>query len=362
MEQFPFNEEHSMIRDAVSGWLKEWDEQGQKQHKIAKSGLAYDAPSWQAFAQEQGMAGISIGEQYGGAGLGHLGRAVVMEEIGYVLFAAPFFSTCIICADIIEAFADQKTKTTWLSQIAAGEQILSFVDARAYESNDILNGEVNLVLDASIADNLIIAFGTHKAGNTRLVIAPRNTKSITITPCKTLDPMRALAKLSFNAFTTDDATLIGDVEGVALDKILTIAYGALGAESVGGAKRCLDMTLEYASQRVQFDRPIETFQVVKHRCADMFIGLESSRSAVYYAANASDLDEQFEANLIAKPYASEAYFQISASAIQMHGGIGFTWEYPLHYFFKRARANKSLFNSAAESYDHLAELIFKGAS
>ncbi|MGC6472061.1 MAG: acyl-CoA dehydrogenase family protein [Parvibaculales bacterium] len=358
MAHFPFNEDHDMIRDVVKGWLKDWDDYGQKQHVIAKSGQAYDPDGWKTFAQEQGMAGISIAEEYGGAGLGHLGRAVVMEETGYVLFPSPFFSTCVICADIIETFGTEDVKSDWLGRIAAGEAILSFVDARSLPTD---NGEVKLVLDAQFADMLLIALPSD-TGTSKIVMASPDADGITVTPSETVDPMRALASVTLNGFAPKTNDVLGAVDNADLDKVLTIAYGALAAECVGGSQRCLDMTLDYAEQRIQFDRPIASFQAVKHRCADMFINLEAARSAAYYAADSDNTDERLEAYLIAKPYASEAYFSIAADAIQMHGGIGFTWEYPLHYFFKRARANKSLFNSVEDSYDRLATLIRQGAA
>ena len=358
MAHFPFNEDHDMIRDVVRGWLKDWDDYGQKQHLIAKSGRAYDPEGWKTFAQEQGMAGISIPEAYGGAGLGHLGRAVVMEETGYVLFPSPFFSTCVICADIIEAFGSEDMKSEWLGNIAAGEKILSFVDARGLTDN---SGKVKLVLDAQFADMLLVALPVH-TGSSKIIMVSPDADGITITPNETVDPMRALAEVSLNGFNPEGAEMLAEIGNEDLDRVLTVAYGALAAECVGGSQRCLDMTLDYAEQRVQFDRPIASFQAVKHRCADMFINLESARSAAYYAADTDENEERLEAYLIAKPYASEAYFSIAADAIQMHGGIGFTWEYPLHYFFKRARANKSLFHSVEASYDRLASLISEGAT
>ena len=360
MQQFPFNEDHAMIRDVLQGWLRDWDNHGQAQHGIAKSGNAYDANLWKAFACEQGMAGISIAEEYGGAGLGMLGRAVVMEELGYVLFPSPFFSTCVIAADLINGFATDTHKGTYLSQIAAGETIISFVDARSLTAHDNLTGTVAGVLDGQNADNLLIA--TTNDASVELHFLDVTNTGVTISPQQTIDPLRAMAEIEFSSLNLGQDTLIGTADKQTFQRQLAISYGALGAESVGGAQRCLDMTLEYTDQRVQFDRKISSFQAVKHRCADMFVGLEASRSAAYYAADTQSLEEQYEASLIAKAYACEAYFKIAGDAIQMHGGIGFTWEYPLHYFFKRARANKSLFHSVEASYDAIATLLEQGAA
>ena len=192
----------------------------------------------------------------------------------------PFFSTCVICADIIEAFGTEDVKSDWLGRIAAGEAILSFVDARSLPTD---NGEVKLVLDAQFADMLLIALFSD-TGTSKIVMASPDADGITVTPSETVDPMRALASVTLNGFALKTDDVLGAVDNADLDKVLTIAYGALAAECVGGSQRCLDMTLDYAEQRIQFDRPIASFQAVKHRCADMFINLEAARSAAYYAA------------------------------------------------------------------------------
>jgi alkylation response protein AidB-like acyl-CoA dehydrogenase len=155
-----------------------------------------------------------------------------------------------------------------------------------------------------------------------------------------------------------DIAIIGTTSEARLNEIVIQSFIALAAECVGGAQKCLDMTLEYAGQRVQFGRPIASFQAIKHRCADMFILIEAARSAVYAAAVAPPEDKT-EAAIIAKAYATDAFFKVAGDAIQMHG---FTWEYPLHFFFKRARANRSMFGSSSRDYDRLAGHIFGDAA
>jgi alkylation response protein AidB-like acyl-CoA dehydrogenase len=176
-----------------------------------------------------------------------------------------------------------------------------------------------------------------------------------------MDPTRSFSAMDWSGVAEADITVIGTTSEAQLNDIVIQSFIALAAECVGGAQKCLDMTLEYAGQRVQFGRPIASFQAIKHRCADMFILIEAARSAVYAAAVASP-EEKTEAAIIAKAYATDAFFKVAGDAIQMHGGIGFTWEYPLHFFFKRARANRSMFGSSARDYERLAGHIFGDAA
>ncbi|MDG2361070.1 MAG: acyl-CoA dehydrogenase family protein [Hellea sp.] len=172
-----------------------------------------------------------------------------------------------------------------------------------------------------------------------------------------MDPTRSFCDVDWSQVSDTDFLLIGTVELDFFEGIISQSQIALAAECIGGAQKCLDMTLEYASQRVQFGRSIASFQAIKHRCADMFVLIEAARSAVYAAAVATD-SEKTEAVLIAKANATEAYFKVAGDAIQLHGGIGFTWEYPLHLFFKRARANRTMFGVLSEDYKLLADNIF----
>ncbi|MEC7176185.1 MAG: acyl-CoA dehydrogenase family protein [Pseudomonadota bacterium] len=361
MPPFPFQEDHEMIREAVKGWLSDWEDGGKTLHRVAKDGHGFDRAAWEGFARNQGMAGISIAEQYGGAGMGLLGRTVIMEETGYTLFSAPFFSTCVLAADIIEAFASEDDKADLLSKIASGDIIISALDGRGKLSleDNKLNGTISPATDAVHADLILVAT-QNKDNDIVLTGYSPNTAGLSVTPYASIDPTRSQAKVSFDNVSLSDGQAIGKTDETAFSQTLQIAHGALAAECVGGGQKCLDMTLDYANQRVQFGRQIGSFQSVKHKCADMFIALESARSASYFAAS-PDLDgnrtAKFEAALIAKNYASEAFFKIAGDAIQMHGGIGFTWEYPLHYFFKRARSNRALFTSSEDGFQMLADQI-----
>jgi len=358
---FPFTDDHEMIRDAVRSFLQDWYDGGKGPERMANSGLGYDPLAWASFAKELGMAGIAIGEAYGGAGMGDLGRVVVMEELGASLCAMPFSPSATIAVDMLTAFGDEAAQKTYLPQLACGELIAAYTDGHSLFSNedDLLNGSIRDVLFAEQADILLISMS--QGSGRALYAVPQKTDGVIISGVKTMDPTRGFSDVEFVGVKLSDLEKLGEGPSSAFNDIVKTSFIGLAAECVGGAQKCLDMTLEYAAQRVQFGRPISSFQAIKHRCADMYVMLEAARSATYAAALAEE-DEKVEAALIAKAYASDAFFKIAGDALQLHGGIGFTWEYPLHYFFKRARANKAVFGSSSQAYNALADQLFEGAA
>jgi alkylation response protein AidB-like acyl-CoA dehydrogenase len=354
MASYPFTDDHDMIREAACGFLQEWYDGGKGPERVYQLGKAFDVDAWQSFAQELGMAGIAIDEDYDGAALGDLGRVVVMEELGASLCAIPFLTTCGIVADLISAVGTEDTKKTFLPKIASGDMKAAYCDGHDAKAKRVFN-----TVYGDCAD--VIFLSRCKNDGIEIISIPVGAKGLTITPEKTMDPTRSFSAMDWSSVAENDITIVGTTTQDQLNEIVTQSFIALAAECVGGAQKCLDMTLEYAGQRVQFGRPIASFQAIKHRCADMFILIEAARSAVYAAAIAPP-EEKTQAALIAKAYATEAFFKVAGDAIQLHGGIGFTWEYPLHFFFKRARANKSMFGGSARDYDRLADHIFGGAA
>jgi len=351
---YPFTDDHNMIREAARGFLQEWFEGGRGPERIYQSGKAFDAAAWRSFAIEQGMAGIAIDEAYGGAGLGDLGRVVVMEELGASLCAIPFLTSCGIVADLISAIGTDEAKQSYLPKIASGEMKAAYCDGHDATKKRVFN--------TVYADCAEMIFLSRRAGDSLEIISiPVEATGLIITPEKTMDPTRSFSAMDWNGVSEADITVVGTTNQAKLNEIVIQSFTALAAECVGGAQKCLDMTLEYAGQRVQFDRPIASFQAIKHRCADMFILIEAARSAVYAAAIASP-EEKTEAAIIAKAYATDAFFRVAGDAIQLHGGIGFTWDYPLHFFFKRARANRSMFGSTSRDYHRLADFVFGDAA
>lgn len=358
---FPFTDDHEMIRDAVRSFLQDWYDGGKGPEHIAQSGIGYDATAWTSFATELGMAGIAIGETYGGADMGDLGRVVVLEELGASLCSVPFSPSATIAADMLTAFGSDAAKQNYLPRIAAGEITAAYTDGHNLFSVDetVLNGSVRDVLFAQQADVLLLSL--QQGSDRALYAVPQGIEGFTAAKVKTIDPTRSFADVTFKDVKLSDLEKLGEGRASAFDEVVKLSFIGLAAECVGGAHKCLDMTLEYAAQRVQFGRPIASFQAIKHRCADMYVMLEAARSATYAAALAEP-EDKVEAALIAKAYASEAFFKIAGDAIQLHGGIGFTWEYPLHYFFKRARANKAVFGASSRAYDDLANHIFGDAA
>lgn len=349
---YPFTEDHDMIREAARGFLQDWYDGGRGPERVYQSGKAFDVEAWQNFATELGMAGIAIDEAYDGAGLGDLGRVVVMEELGASLCAIPFLTTCGIVADLISAVGTDEAKQNYLPKIASGEMKAAYCDGHDAKKKRVFN-----TVYADCADEIFLSRRVEDA----IEIISIDASKLIITPEKTMDPTRGFSTMDWSGVAEEDIIVIGTTTQAHLNEIVIQSFTGLAAECVGGAQKCLDMTLEYAGQRVQFGRPIASFQAIKHRCADMFILIEGARSAVYAAAVAPPEDKT-EAAIIAKAYATDAFFKVAGDAIQMHGGIGFTWEYPLHFFFKRARANRSMFGSSERDYDRLANSIFGDAA
>ncbi len=351
---FPFSEDHDMIREATRGFLQDQYAGGKGPERVFESGIGFDLAVWQGFAQELGMVGIAIDEAYGGAGLGDMGRVVIMEELGASLASIPFSPSGTIAADMLSRFGTQDAKSTWLSKIASGDIIAAYTDGHdtLKLDNGTVSGRVFNVLYGAQADLLLMSF--RSGDGFQLIGVPKDTCGFTSQPIQTMDPTRSLATITLKNVDMNDLLILGKGSAEAFDTVVKTSLIGLAAECVGGAQKCLDMTLEYAGQRVQFGRPIASFQAIKHRCADMFILIEAARSAVYAAVLAEN-EEKVEAALIAKAYASDAFFEVAGHAIQLHGGIGFTWEYPLHYFFKRARANRAIFGSSSRDYSRLAD-------
>ncbi len=342
-----------MIRETARGFLQNWYDGGKGPERIYQSSIAFDTRAWASFTQELGMAGVAIDEEFGGAGLGELGRIILMEELGASLCAIPFLTTCSIVTGLISTVGTDEAKQKYLPKIASGELRAAYCDGHDAKDKHVLN-----TVYADCAD---VIFLSRRAGNNIEIISiSTDSKGLIISPEKTIDPTRSFSELDWSGVAETDITVVGVTNQTTLNEIVIQSFIALAAECVGGAQKCLDMTLDYTSQRVQFGRPIASFQTIKHRCADMFILLEAARSAVYAAAMAPPEDKT-QAALIAKAYATDAFYKIAGDAIQLHGGIGFTWDYPLHFFFKRARANRAMFGNSADNYDRLADHIFGDA-
>jgi alkylation response protein AidB-like acyl-CoA dehydrogenase len=296
---------------------------------------------------------------------------VVLEEMGRSLMCAPYFSTVALAANAILTSGDDAAKKELLPGIASGDSIatLAFTEdngrwdeggitTAATRAGDgwTLEGHKMFVLDGHVANLLVVAART--PAGLSLFAVEENAPGLTRTPLATMDQTRKQARLELSG---TPARLIGADGGASagLSKTLDLAAVALAAEQVGGAQRCLDMSVEYAKQRVQFGRPIGSFQAIKHKCADMLLEVESAKSAAYYAgwAAAEASDELGVVASLAKAYCSDAYFHAAAENIQIHGGIGFTWEHDAHLYFKRAKSSELLLGDPTYHRELLAQRI-----
>jgi alkylation response protein AidB-like acyl-CoA dehydrogenase len=299
--------------------------------ELAEAG-AYDDDAWKEMA-ELGWAGIFIEEEHGGQGLGTVELVILMEELGYALAPVPFLSNA--AAGLVLQFAGtDEQKERWLPGIASGE-------ARG-TVGVLRDGEARLVPDADSADVIVL-------------IAPDGSSSVVeaaaaeVEPLETMDRTRRFARVR-----ADGGEPLGGDHLAAADRIAT----AISAETVGVAQKAMEMAVEYARDRKQFGRPIGSYQAVSHRCAQMLLEVEGSRSGTYFAGWCADAEPESlpAAASMAKAYSSDAGWRVCGSALQVHGGIGFTWEHDLHFYLKRAKTNAMLYGSAREHRDRVAEL------
>jgi alkylation response protein AidB-like acyl-CoA dehydrogenase len=367
---FAFSEEQEELRRSVRRFLEDKSPESEVR-RLMETTEGYDTAVWEQMAQQLGLQGLAVPEEYGGSGYGYVELVVVLEEMGRALLCAPYFSTVALAANALLSSGDDAAKKEFLPGIAAGTTIatLAFTEdsgrwdeagitMTAAKSGDgyTLDGHKSFALDGHTANLLIVAART--SAGVSLFAVEGNAPGLTRTPLSTMDQTRKQARLEFSG---TPARLVG-AEGSgwsALSKTLDLAAVALAAEQVGGAQKVLEMSVEYAKVRVQFGRPIGSFQAIKHKCADMLLEVESAKSAAYYAgwAASEDSDELPVVASLAKAYCSDAYFHAAAENIQIHGGIGFTWEHPAHLYFKRAKSSELLFGDPTYHRELLAQRI-----
>ena len=337
-------------------------------------------PGFYKHMAELGWMGIAIPEQYGGQGMTYVDLAVLLEEMGRALVPGPFFaSVCLAAPVLLEAGSDAQ-KQAILPGIASGERHATVayteangrvdasgieVAARADGDGFVLNGTKRFVLDAHVADTIVVAARTSDSGDptegVTLFAVGAQTPGVTVKQLRAMDMTRRLCDVTLENVSAAADTVIGDVDRgwPRLDRALHRSAGMLAAECVGGAQKVLDLSVAYARERIQFGRPIGSFQAVKHKCADMLVDVELGRSAMYYAAwAASDSDEELAlAASMAKAFCGEAYTRVAGNGIHVHGGIGFTWEHDMHLYFKRAKANEVLLGDPPYHRDQVARLV-----
>ena len=323
-------------------------------------------------AEQMGLQGLHIPEEFGGSGYSYVELGIVLEEMGRSLLCAPFFSTVVLAANTLLQSGDDAAKKDYLPGIASGETIATVaftepsgkwdeagITMEATPDGDgwTLTGTKRFVLDGHTANLIIVAART---GEGRQPVRRRRRRrrahphaAVDDGP----DPQAGQARVRRHAGPADRHR--GRGLGRRCRRVLDLVAVGLAAEQVGGAQKVLDMAVEYAKVRVQFGRPIGSFQAIKHKCADMLLEVESAKSAAYYGMwCAGEMNDELPSVAsLAKAYCSEAYFHAAAENIQIHGGIGFTWEHPAHLYFKRAKSSELLFGDPTYHRELLAQRI-----
>ena len=384
--EFKFTEEQEMIRDTADAFLAEVSTSAAVRAAMVTE-LGYDPELWSRITGEMFWQAIHIPEQYGGMGLGYVELVAMLEQMGRYLLCAPFYSTvCLATNALLIAGTDQQ-KEQYLPDIVGGTTAtLAYTgtsgawDASAVElecvadgDNVVLNGSCRFVPDGHSAELLIVAArapGSLAENGISLFVLPADTKGISRQWLPTMDQTRKQAEIKFeNVTVTASALMKSPAEAwPLLSKIIDLATVAISADQLGGTQKTLDSTVEYLQERVQFGRVIASYQAVKHKAADMMVKVEASRSAVYYAAciadealqNSAMGAELPEAASVAKAYCSDAYFHNAGTGIQLHGGVGFTAEYDIQLYFKRAKSTETFLGNAAYHRERLACQLLDG--
>jgi alkylation response protein AidB-like acyl-CoA dehydrogenase len=338
---------------------------------------AMDIGVWRQAADQLGLQGIAVPEEYGGAGFSFAEQAIVLEELGGALYTGPYLASAVLAATALLASEDEGARRDLLPGIASGQRVatLAFTeDDGSWATDSVrltaaknghgwrLDGHKSFVLDGHGAD-LILAVAATDADSSgpaalSLFAVDGTAAGLSRRVLPTLDQTRRLGRCEFSDVP---ARLIGSPGAgrAALEHTLDVAAIALAAEQLGGAQRALDMAVGYAKVRQQFGRAIGSFQAIKHRCADLLLEVESLRSAVGYAA-AAVAEGSGEVPVLAslvKAYASEVYSRVAAENIQIHGGIGFTWEHDAHLYLKRAKASELFLGDGSYHRERLATRI-----
>ncbi len=372
---FGFSEEQEMLRQSARSLL-ERECPSAHVRRMMEDERGYSPELWRKMAG-LGWLGLVLPEEHGGAGLKYVDLVVVAEEMGRVLLPSPFIWTLMFAEAVSRAGSDEQQRR-FLPAIARGEIIATAAHLEANGSWDedgitlsarksgagfVLDGEKLFVNDAHAADFFLVAArtGAKRAGGVTLFAIDAKRPGITVTPLKTMDQTRKLGAVAMRGVKAAAADVVGEVHlgwpvlAAAIDR----AKVALAAEMMGGAQKVLETTVEYTKVREQFGRPIGSFQAVQHKCANMMVDVEGAKSAVYYAAWAvsNDAPDARTAAAVAKAAASDAYRRTAADGIQVHGGIGFTWEHDMHLYFKRAKSSEFTFGDANFNREIVAQLI-----
>ena len=355
---FSFSDDQVLLKNSVRAAL---EEQCKSSHvrAMAEDGKGYSDELWGEMGK-LGWLGLPFPEEHGGAGLGLVELAIVLEEMGRAAYPGPFFSTVVLggLGLMLGGSAEQKDK--WLPAIASGrarmtaalleehldwEPASTTASATKSGSGWILSGVKRFVPWAHVADVILVP--ARSAEGLSLFLLDPKSVGVTLSPMKGIDLTNRWSELRLDKVAVGAEAIMGQPGGAAslLESLLRRAAVCASAEMLGAARRCLDMSVEYVKVREQFGQPIGSFQAIRHRCAEMLLEAENAHAAVYYAAWAltAGAEDAAVASSICKSYVNEAARRVCGDAIQVHGGIGFTWEYDLHLYMKRAKALEPLY-------------------
>jgi len=368
-----FTDEHDALRATVRQFLTDRsDEQAVRAQMATERG--FDDDVWQQLAEQVGLTGLIVPEEHGGAGYGYVELCIVAEEMGRALLCAPYLSTAVMATNALLHCATADAQKALLPGIAEGSTraTLAYAEsgwnvadialsAQEKDGGFVLDGTKRHVLDGASADVILVA--ARNGAGIELFRVDADAAGLDRQAVPELDQTRKLATLSFSS---TKATKISDSDiREGLERTLALTLVVLASEQVGGAQWCLDTATDYAKNRLQFGRPIGSFQGIKHKCAEVLVDVEFAKTAAYNASWAAadclggdgDWEAVLQAAHMAKSFCSEAYFHAAAENIQIHGGMGFTWEHPAHLYFKRAKASELLFGDAPHHREALADRL-----
>ena len=359
---FSFSDEQVAFRDVVRRFMDDRSAVSEVR-RLMDTDSGFDEEVWRQACGELGLAGIGLDERFGGAGFGLVELGIVAEELGRALYCGPYFSSIVLGARSILNVGTDAEKEAMLPALATGDRRATLALHELNGSWDLddvqcscvevdgelqLSGSKNLVVDGLTADVLLVVVREQNGSGLSLASVSADARGLERCSLNALDPTRKLARLTFSS---TPATRIGPAGGAAdgIRQTLREACVVLAHESVGGAQQLFDAALEYTLMRVQFGRVIGSFQAIKHQCAELLLDLEMTKSAAYSAAEAldgGDANARAVASL-AKASSSDHYMRMAASCIQLHGGIGFTWEQDTHLWYKRAKSSEVFLGTAA---------------
>ena len=351
--QFAFTDEQEQFRSAIRRFLNDKSPTTEVRRLMATA-EGYDPAVWRQLSEELSLPGIHIPEQYGGAGFGMVELCIVTEELGRALLCAPYFSTAVLAANAILNSGTEAQKSSLLPELASGARLATLAitepsgnwDPASIETvaRFRLDGTKSYVVDGHIADLLVVAArvpGSSGREGLGLFTVDAKDAGVERRLLESMDPTRKIARIDLRGA---HAELLGELDDGAkrIQRTMDQAAIALANEMVGGAQALFDSALNYSKLRVQFGRTIGSFQAIKHKLADMLLELELAKSAAYYAAQAAAIDDPEWPALasLAKAAASETYLHLAIETIQLHGGIGFTWDNDTHLWFKRAKSSE----------------------